>query len=275
MNAVSVFPDMANTTKFIYLRGQLSGKSYSLVGNLKVAEDTFDVAINMLDTEFLNRNEIFAATMNKFINSQTATSLESACEVVLNFKTQITELQKLNYDFKDNEASVELVSLILRSKLPKFFSIELGRLCNKANPNYMEICDKYAHIRQLLADKTDRKQPANIKSAASTNQRFSTSGIAAHEKPKPRTALTSKSCKFCGDNAHFSANCTKYSSPELRAKRAIQQNLCVRCLSDRHSEDNCQGRNAKIPFACKICNQHTHVTPMCKKALKTAIVSNE
>ena len=268
-SGLSSFKQITNTTRFMYLRAQLSGKAKSLIENLAVDESTFDTAIAMLDKEFLNRSEIFVATMANFMDRAPATNVDTACDIVLNFQTHITELKKLNYDFTGNEASMELVSMILRSKLPKFFSLELGRVCRKANPSYNEIFENYNHVKHLLHDgKVERKpsqshKPPAVRQATSVNAP-DRSQYANRNNNKIADNNTVKKCKFCSSGMHFSAGCTTYKTADSREKRAKSLNLCIRCLSGRHREDSCAGRNGRIPYPCKSCQSCEHVTPMCK-----------
>lgn len=271
-NGINSLPDMSNNTKFLYLRSQLSGRAYSLIENLAVQDNTYETAIHMLDKEFMNRTEIFVATMTDFMNSNSASSLDAACEVVLKFKTHLTELKKLQYDFDGNEASVEFVSMVLRQKLPAFFTREIGRICNNANPSYSEIFDKYAQVRQLLKDgKVERKNVNASKATNSYNSQKVTSGNerkVVSDRPKnniPNNAGSLKTCKFCDSKIHYSSSCTVYKNADQRMQRAAELRLCTRCLSAKHVETNCSGKSGKIPFPCKICSQYTHATPMCKK----------
>ena len=279
MNALNALPDMTNTTKFLYLRSQLSGRAYSLIENLAVQDNTYETAMNMLDKEFMNRTEIFVATMSDFMNTNPVSSLEAACDVVLQFKTHLTELRKLQYDFDGNEAAVEFVSMVLRQKLPSFFTREIGRICDKANPTYNDIFDKYVQVRQLLSDGKKEHKVMNAPKLASSynkrvingNERKFVSDLAKNKIPS--NASSGKICKFCESKLHYSSGCNVYINAEGRVKRATELKLCTRCLSAKHSEPNCSGKFGKIPFACKICAQYTHATPMCKNAASVNVVN--
>ena len=277
-NAVSSITDISNSTKFLYLRSQLSGRAYSIVENLAVQDNTYETAMQMLDKEFMNRTEIFVATMTDFMNSNPANSLEAACEVVLKFKTHLTELKKLQYDFDGNEAAIEFVSMVLRQKLPAFFTREIGRICDKANPSYTEIFDKYAQVRQLLSDgKAERKAVNAARVTNSHSQRVINGNerkfVPDRTKNKiPSNGANSKVCKFCNEQSHYSSVCTIYKTADARERRAAELKLCTLCLSSKHLEDKCSGKFGKLPFPCKCCSQYTHTTPMCKKTRAVNIV---
>ena len=278
-NAVSSIPDISNSTKFLYLRSQLSGRAYSIVENLAVQDNTYETAMQMLDKEFMNRTEIFVATMTDFMNSNPANSLEAACEVVLKFKTHLTELKKLQYDFDGNEAAIEFVSMVLRQKLPAFFTREIGRICDKANPSYTEIFDKYAQVRQLLSDgKVERKSMNTTRGTNSYSQRVINGGerkfVPDRSNNKiPSNVGSSKTCKFCDSKAHYSSSCTVYDKADVRERRAAELKLCTLCLSTKHLEVKCSGKFGKLPFPCKCCSQYTHTTPMCKKSSSVNVVN--
>ena len=279
LNAIMAVPEMMETTKFIYLRAQLSGKAYNLVENLAIDETTYGIALAALDKEFLNRQEIFNASMSQIMNQTPANNLDSACQVVLNFKTNLIELNKIKYNFQDGEATRELVSMILRSKLPKFFTVEIARACGQANPSYTDIIENYQQVRRLLADnnrsapkkpESDRAQLMQYKKQTdmSRYQR-----VAHERKTHNGEGNILKNCKFCNANNHFSANCVKYRTHVQRINRARELKLCVKCLSAKHFTETCSGSRNKLPFACKICKGHDHVTPICKEADNPRMVS--
>jgi len=284
LNGLKAFPEMTCTTKFLYLRGQVSGKAYSMIENLVVDEAAFETALTMLDKEFQNRSEIFTSTVTTFMNQPPATNLETACELVMNFTHKLHELKNLKYDFASGEASVELISVLLRNKLPKFFTIEIGRLVKNSNPSYEQIIESYPRVRQLLQDYRKPKQdksesnqkPAWVNRNAVNNvSNDKLSSARPHTKPGPLPKTSSnpnnvinhpaKQCKFCHAAEHFSAHCTKYKSYVQRKQRAIELNLCTLCLSTKHTETDCSGKGGKIPYACKGCAQYSHVTPLCPR----------
>lgn len=283
LNGLSAFPEMSCTTKFLYLRGQVSGKAYSMIENLAVEEATFETALNILDKEFQNRSEIFIATMSAFMNQTPATNLEAACEVVMNFTHKLHELKNLKYDFSGGEAGMEFVSMILRNKLPKFFTIEIGRLVNNSNPSYEQIIESYPRVRQLLQDfrkpkqlpeSNPKPQGAN-RNAVNNGSNYKQASARSHSTPGSQSKDSSnlnnvikhpvKQCKFCNATEHFSAHCTKYKSYVQRNQRAIDLKLCTLCLSTKHTETDCPGKSGKIPYACKTCALYSHVTPLCPK----------
>jgi hypothetical protein len=276
MNGLNAFPAMSNNTKFMYLRSQLSGKAYALIENLVVDETTFETAVKILDKEFKNRSEIFIATMSAILNEPPSTTLEAACDVVARFRTKMHELQKLDYDFSNNEASVEFVSMILRSKLPKFVNIEIGRLTDKSNPSYEVIIDNIMKVKMLLQDcykaKPEKSVPTNRPQrfmANSSKPDYSTK--ASYSNQQKTTSNTVKTCKFCSSSNHYSIGCMKYQNYEQRQARARELKLCIRCLSSKHGEETCSGHDNKIPYPCKVCQNHNHVSPMCRRAVVAAV----
>ena len=284
-NALAAAPNMLAATKFLYLRSQLEGKAYSLIENLAVDETTYEVALGMLDKEYLNRSEIFNATLSTFINQNPANSLEAACQIVLNFKTNLTELRKINYNFDEGEATKELLSMLLRNKLPKFFTVEIARTCNCSNPSYLQILDNYQQVRRLLTDNkrvapksgdTDRIAPMQYRRQPDNNrlpQRVQGQGRLNVGANKSDSNVF-KACKFCKATGHYSAGCNTYKTPEQRANRARELKLCWRCLSPKHTAETCAGVRNKLPFECKICRSHEHVTPVCKGAGNSRLVNS-
>lgn len=279
LNGISAAPEMSESTKFMYLRSQVSGKAYNLVENLSIDETTFGVALAALDKEFLNRQEIFTATMGTFMDQPPANNLETACQVVLNFKTNLIELRKINYSFDEGEATSELISMILRKKLPNFFTIEIARSCGNSNPSYSNIFDNYQAVRRMLTDNKRAASKTTDAERAPPTQYKKQPDINRSQKNVPERKNSNvdgkalKPCKFCLVTDHRSISCNKYRTVEQRTNRAQALKLCVRCLSPRHTAESCFGVRDKLPFACNECGSHSHVTPVCKGYKPTRIVN--
>ena len=74
---------------------------------------------------------------------------------------------------------------------------------------------------------------------------------------------SSSGCKLCQQLNHSSLHYKKYVNFDQRTKRVLELNLCNKCLSSGHTQDKCPGNFSKLPFSCKSCHSHRHVTPMC------------
>lgn len=267
-NTMNSLTGIDSATKFIYLRSQLKGRAFSLISNLNVSEDAYITAFNLLDGEFLNKNDIFVKTMSEFLNADPATNLETACNSVVNLRSTLTELQNLGFDLLETEASKQFVSLIFRTKLPNFFVREVARSSNNPHPDISDFFECYAQVKQLLQDNkfhdkaaksTALKKVVHKSSTNSTDTRASNS----RSDVRPQDDQKQKTCKFCNMNNHTSMNCRKYGNYNSRKKRASELGICTYCLSAKHKPENCSGKNDKLPFNCAKCRSYNHVTPLC------------
>lgn len=275
LNGVNSFKDMSESTKFIYLKSQLEGRALSLIENLAVDDTSFTEAIALLDKEFLDREEIINKIITIFLNREPVNSLDAACDLVLQLQSQLQDLKKLDYNLEDNEGSLQIISIILRTKLPKFFVTEVSRITDKANPTIKEFYECYQKVRQRLQDRkltnnAEKKDKSfQRKNAKPENQYVRANvvgGASAVDSGRGNTLPSgTKACKFCNLQNHFSVNCNKFKTFSQRVQRVRELKLCEFCLSPKHEAKDCVGKDNKIPYACKACGLHSHVLPMCKK----------
>ena len=58
MNIVGSRVNLSKTIKLTYLKSYLRGYAFKLVQHLQIVEDNYDIALNLLDSEFMNKNAV-------------------------------------------------------------------------------------------------------------------------------------------------------------------------------------------------------------------------
>ena len=267
-DAMNSFENMTDKVKFVYLKSNLSGKSLQLIENLPASETSYSQAFQILDREFLDISSIFNHTMQTFISSTAATNVDESCEKILKLQCLLVDLEKIGYNIREEKCAVEIVSLILRSKLPKFFLIEACRKLETHMPSALQLFDSYKEIAMLLRGSQRNKLVNEVQPAAKPVDRSANHKAGNPVKPLA-TAKQNSSCKFCSASDHVSSRCKKYASYEQRLARTKALNICSRCLSAKHNSTSCSGAENKLPYACANCKKCNHVTPMCSKSVNT------
>ena len=66
-------------------------------------------------------------------------------------------------------------------------------------------------------------------------------------------------------NSHKLSSYKKYSSFEERKKRYEKLNLCSKCTSWKHKNEDWPGRKNGLRLACSKCNSKCHISALCDK----------
>lgn len=75
-------------------------------------------------------------------------------------------------------------------------------------------------------------------------------------------------CKFC-NGTHGSLKCAQYVGKQVRQHRAVSLGLYSLCLSTKHSREQCLGYNNNLLFTCSLCEQKSHISPVCELVCKS------
>ena len=183
---------------------------------------------------------------------------------------ELVDLQKFDLDFTlEGSPGNLLLSDIVRDKLPKFFLTELSRHSKNVYPKIKDLLENSSDLFKILSTKNsnnNRNFPKTKKDqTGAIPKTFHNKSAPISNKTvlnaMPSSTASTKVCKFCNQNSHTS--CNQYQTVNSRVQRAKSLSLCVRCLSAKHSEDSCPGKEGKLPFICSACKSTAHAKPMC------------
>ena len=271
-NALGAFPDLTDAHRLIYLKSSLSGRALSLVENLVVSDQSYADAVRVLDSEFLDRESIFNKIVKDLIAIKPMESLDNCNDFIVKMKSQILELSKINYEFmRSGTSGNELISHIIRSKLPRNIIVEISRRSSVTYPKIQHIFEHFFEIKKVFTiNKVEKSQSTSSQSDGakkiSTNQIKDNSNSSSSRSSTPRfesNSDTPKGCKLCRKTNHGTSKCTEHPSYSDRVRQARLNGLCTRCLSSTHDETKCHGLTGKLKFPCTVCHKAEHVTPLC------------
>ena len=117
-NALNRIQGISKTVKLVYLKAYLYGRALQLVENLPIEDDSYDIAWNLLKSEFFDKDLLVNDTLSSIINWPYNESLEQTMKFITYLKSKLFELKKFDLDFlKENSAGEILLSNIVQSKL--------------------------------------------------------------------------------------------------------------------------------------------------------------
>ena len=82
MNALAGIPNLTNAQKLIYLKNFVKGEALSAVEHVTVNDDGFKTAFELLDFNFLNKEEIRDRTIDTILSLSEARSLKEEQSIV-------------------------------------------------------------------------------------------------------------------------------------------------------------------------------------------------
>lgn len=246
-------PTLTPIEKFRYLLSLVEGKPLGVVSSLPMTSDNYQTTYdNFVDrysnVRFRAQSHWYAIkTAPKAIRDQP----ESLRNLLDTFSQNLASLKNLNFpieswDFILVNMLLERVDddLITRFEL----SLASGTIPKfKELFEFLEKCCKTYESLNLSLPLINNKRSNKIKSPL--QPRRTTSLLAKQTKNS-----NSGSCLLCNE-MHSLYNCSTFLSktPQERYQLSKRAHLCVNCLSNIHSTQNC-----KSAMSCRKCNQRHH-----------------
>ena len=266
--------NISGSTKLTYLKSYLQGYAAKVVQHLNISDSNFEVAIQLLEREFLDLNNLTSELFSKLLKlyPKFDQSFLETKIFVNEVRCIISDLKNYGTDLMENESCLKFVSHIIMNKLPKIFCQELARKLDNNYPTLVHLFDYYSDVINTL----NLRGPAqvSVKPKAFSHNKFSKPHIGTNQNSSGHVAAVSvgekKSCKFCGGD-HSMYKCVKYPNLDSRISRCRELKLCTSCTSTRHIESSCP---KSLEYACNICSQKTHIAALCPKMKSKVSVYN-
>ena len=287
-------PNITNIDKLVYLLGQLKGDAFRLVSELKVEAANYDVAINILETNYQDKELTKHLLIGKLLNLEAPTKHEfeslqqfrisvSCILGSLKLVQNIDGAEWLIQDLIQRKLPVKTVEVLNSQYQKNFFSVK------ELEEGLMTICKHLQTIKgeanvgsgtKPKPNKADKKSNSNKQ--VNKHQEFKppfwkekdhsvgtyvvqaesdaspTQSVQTTERPMgPRIQ---RDCLFChGD--HGTVRCNQYTSLTSRMKRMQELKLCFVCLGSNHKGSECK---TKIRL-CALCKQERHHSALCPR----------
>ena len=125
----------------------VKGEVLSTIENITVNNEGFKTAFDLLNFNFLNKEEIRDRTLEAILSLSEAKSLKEVESLIRAANSKLHDLKSLNLDLlESNSAGLVLVSLVICNKLPRHFLTELFRETSTNYPSFDQLL-RVAYIK--------------------------------------------------------------------------------------------------------------------------------
>ena len=272
-NVIGYRTNVSNSSKLIYLRSYLRGYASKVIQHLQNNDSNYDVAVNILESEFLNKDGLTDDLFKKLLGAKpkTDSSFLETKMYITEIRCILSDLTNYNCDLVGNDSSLKLVSHVVFSRLPFAFRQELARKLSNNYPSVTQIFDNYVDVIRTITMKTStasKIEDIPVPSTSSESTTIPQNKCSLSNKTEMFTTVQSSSkfgnkvCRLCTNRNHSMTKCTKYPTYNDRIARCQEISLCTLCSSLNHKTDKC---NANLCFGCNICKDKLHITALCPR----------
>ena len=150
-NVVGLRSNLSNSTKFTYLKSFLKGYALKVVNHLQVADDNYVTALNLLETEFLNKEAIIDDLFAKLISLKPKQSNFLEVKLYINeMRCVLSDLVQYEVDLTRDPSSARFISHIFFANLPPILKQEFVRKLDCNYPTLNQIFDNYVEVIRTL-----------------------------------------------------------------------------------------------------------------------------
>ena len=273
MNVIGNRTNLNNSTKLTYLKTYLKGYAHKLIQNLQITDENYQMALDLLDKEFLNKEALVDDLFKKLLDLKPDfdRDLTKTKIYISDVRCILTDLKTYGKDLLEDDSANALVSHIVFNRLPNSFKQELVRRLNSNFPSMKEIFDNYSEVVKTLNLKSNRVFDRNDGKSDGKNvnkKGFTRMSNHNNSSPLQQNSNTTdspgktefkKNCKWCQSTSHSMLGCKKYPNHESRVKRCKELGMCLNCTSLKHFKNNCR----KLDFACVTCKSQFHISALC------------
>ena len=233
-NAVGLRKNLSPATKLTYLRSYLKGYAQKVIQHLKVTDSNYEVALNLLNSEFLNTQLLVDELFKKLIELKPKFDpnyLETKL-FINEVRCTLADLQNYDFDLTFHKPSKAVISHLIFNKLPIAVKQELVRKVDCNYPSIDDIFEYYAEVIRTINLKPSKNyEKTSTENKSKFNKNLEPKPVLSNIATENSSSASNyrRCCKFCNSNSHNMSNCRKFGSHDSRKKRCIELNLCVKC----------------------------------------------
>lgn len=259
-------PDISYVERMHYLRSTLRGDALQLISNLKISEDSFTTAWEILITQYENTRLLATAHFDRLL-SPVAMGSPTAREIQRFVATAVEASGALEaLGLNPRAWDPVLVHLHVRRLSPSLREAWANKLGDSSDlPTFVQLQEflkgRARALQSLALDEPAR--PTTVTAKRTRSPTRSTARVHLTSTPSTSSAPSARErswpvanrypCSYCG-GAHYIASCDDFGElSSIDRKKAVDKlYLCYNCLG-RHSIRVCQTTRT-----CQMCQQRHH-----------------
>ncbi|KAJ8928495.1 hypothetical protein NQ314_018947 [Rhamnusium bicolor] len=289
-SAVHENKTLDSAAKFNYLKSVLTGRALDTINGLTPSEACYKDAIEMLQTEYGNKDRIVDSYIQQLINLNAAKGKHDIAGLRKLHNTTSAVTRSLTALGISSDRYGLMVKTILMKSLPFQLKVEFNKLTEVESDSddsgsqegsSSGKCDK--QIESLL--KFIKREVDSVESAQAVSGTTNTNSVVSkeerksknihHEKPRAVSGLftsaTDNKCVFCDSNKHASFNCRNKNLTIEQKRQILKRNSrCYKCTNPNHMARDCRNIN----LVCQNCKGR-HSTVMCDPHYKKRLNENK
>ncbi|XP_072375254.1 uncharacterized protein [Diabrotica undecimpunctata] len=243
---------LSDIQRFLYLKSYLQGDSLKLVDSLKVTNENFSIALDILKNRYQNKVTIINSYLTEILDIPTLRN--SSPQILRNFLTTVTKNMQLlkNLQFSSSELIDIILVFLLQSKLDfstrRLFETER----NHTDITNLDAFLKFLEKRCIVLESLENTNPRQTKTVKVSHHAYSNNTSEDSNKNNISNNLVSDFyCIYCKKQGHKIYKCQFFKNIQHddKIKFVNSKGLCVNCLG-RHNSKNCSSKHG-----CTICKK--------------------
>ena len=256
-SAIDCDTGLSNIQKFQYLRSQLSGEAANVISQMKLSNDNYTEALQLLKDRYGQGHKLRSAYMEALWKlPPPSDELSSIVEFHDNLESYIRGLAGLG---RTDDTYGELLIPIILEKLPRKIRKEIAR---EHGDREWSLSDLRAAIRKEIevmraGDGIDEEPDLQISSTAGAflvgnrHNRYAKRS-STYDRRNTAPPRIRRPCGYCKDTSHPSEDCNIFRDYGKRIEIVKRDSMCFNCLGS-HQVKHCKSRSR-----CRHCNRSHH-----------------
>uniref|UniRef100_A0A914BY84 Uncharacterized protein n=1 Tax=Acrobeloides nanus TaxID=290746 RepID=A0A914BY84_9BILA len=260
--------EMPDITKLIYLKRSCIGKAKNAIAQYPTTSENYQICRNVLKNRFGDEKHVIMTLHVELQNLQVGSPKTSDLR---KFSEDVERICSL-FELVGEDANHRQILVSLEKALPKSVLDRLLLLKKPTEEWDVETLRKY--LQQYLSNREHVDAVQNFKSPSQEQPKQTSSLVATRKQGQRQNQPQGKSnqnfcpsqqqqrgrkgkCPFCNES-HGPSRCNVFGTSEVRKNRAVQRNLCLKCLSSKHDSSSCSNH-----FECRLCHSFEHHLSLC------------
>ncbi|XP_065206647.1 uncharacterized protein LOC135836015 [Planococcus citri] len=241
--------------KLQHLKRHCLGEPLKIIETLDLTDSNYDLALNELDIQYHDKEEVIGALYAKLENLPKATNTNAS------LRSTYYDIEGLLTALESHGQNLDLFPPLKDKIYFKYPNWLVHQVCGKTKPTIKDFQREIGlHVKlrcglqaaataQGLSPSTKpHSTTAALVTSNATSKAYNNKNAEKTEKPK-----SPPYCVYCNQQ-HYSAECTVHTT--VTARRSLLKNRCHICLNKNHTKAQCN-RNTTCYYCKQVKSHHS------------------